>query len=87
MIRVTFINGSHYCESGKSKLRLKYDCFNRNSHIAANCTIRRLKANEIVTFIDVFQDDQGKWIKVSSSDRMLFDVRAQDVIFQKEHKR
>ena len=86
MIRITFINGTHYCEYGKTKLKVKRDCFNRDSFIAANCTKRRLKADEIVTFQDIYEDDQGKWIKVRAHDRLFFDVRCSDLIFQKEHR-
>jgi len=27
MIRITFINGSYYCESGRTLLKLKHDSF------------------------------------------------------------
>jgi len=81
MVRITFINGSYYCESGITKFKLKRDSYDRNG------TRRRLNAHEIVTFINIYEDVYGKWVKVKTGNKQLYDVRAEDLIYQKEHLR
>lgn len=81
MIRVTFINGSYYCESGKTLLKLKRDSYDRKDKR------RRLRANEIVTFLNIHEDVHGKWIKVRTDNFQFYDVKPEDLIFQKEMNR
>jgi len=87
MIRITFINGSYYCELGKTKLKIKRDSFDRTIGVNRKTTRRRLEASEIVTFINIFEDVYGKWIKVRTKDDLVYDVRLEDLIYQKEHLR
>jgi hypothetical protein len=81
MIRVTFINGSYYCESGFTKLKLKRDSFDRKGER------RRLNAHEIVTFMNMFEDVYGKWIKVKTKNNLIYEVKPEDLIYQKEYNR
>jgi len=81
MIRITFINGSYYCGSGKTKLKLKRDSYDRTSNI------RRLKAGDIVTFHSIYEDTSGKWITVKTGNYKFFDIRLADLLNQKEHLR
>ena len=81
MIRVTLINGSYYCESGRTSVKLKRDSFDRNG------SRRRLNTGEIVTFQQIHENDHGKWIKVRTKDNLVYDVRMEDLIYQKEHLR
>lgn len=77
MIRITFINGSYYCEPGKTKLKLKGDSFYLNSKK------RRLRIGEIVTFLNIHEDVHGKWIKVRTENYQFYDISLNDLIFQK----
>ena len=86
MIRITFINGSHYCKSGISKLKLKCDSFDMTIGVNRKTTRRRLEASEIVTFMNINEDVYGKWIKVKTKDNKLYDVRPEDLIYQKEYQ-
>ncbi len=83
MVRVTFINGSYYCESGKTKLALKRDSWDRSIGVTRKQERRRLRANEIVTFMNIYEDVHGKWIKVRTDKFQLYDVKPEDLIYQK----
>ena len=87
MIRITFINGSYYCESGITSLRLKRDSWDRTNGISKKQERRRLRAHEIVTFMSIFEDVHGKWVKVRTSNYQIYDVRPADLIYKKEHLR
>jgi len=87
MIRITFINGSYYCELGKTLLKLKRDSFDRTIGGTRKTTRRRLRASEILTFMSIYEDVYGKWIKVKTKDNQIYDVRPEDLIYQKEHLR
>ena len=84
MIRVTFINGSYYCEPGRTLLKLKRDSFDRTIGVTRKTTRRRLRANEIVTFMSIYEDVYGKWVKVRTKDNLIYDVKPEDLIFWKE---
>ena len=56
MIRITFINGSYYCEPGKTLLKLKRDSWDRRIGVTRKTERRRLRANEIVTFMNISED-------------------------------
>ena len=87
MIRITFINGSYYCELGKTLLKLKRDSFDRTIGGTRKTTRRRLRASEILTFMSIYEDVYGKWIKVKTKDNQIYDVRPEYLIYQKEHLR
>jgi len=87
MIRVTFINGSYYCEAGISKLKLKRDSLDRVIGVNRKTTRRRLRASEIVTFMNIYEDVYGKWVKVRTESYQIYDVKPDDLIYQKEHKK
>ena len=87
MIRVTFINGSYYCEPGRTLLKLKRDSWDRSIGVTRKQERRRLRASEIVTFISIFEDVYGKWIKVKTKGNMIYEVKPEDLIYQKEHLR
>ena len=87
MIRVTFINGSYYCEPGKTLLKLKRDSWDRTIGVTRKTERRRLRANEIVTFMSIYEDVYGKWIKVRTSNYQIYEVKPEDLIYQKEHLR
>jgi hypothetical protein len=84
MIRVTFINGSYYCEPGITLLKLKRDSYDRNIGITKKTMRRRLRSGEIVTFINIYEDIHGKWIKVRTKDNLNYEVRPEDLIYQKK---
>jgi len=81
MIRVTFINGSYYCESGKTKLKLKRDFFGKESKL------RRLLAGDIVTYQNIHEDISGKWITIKARNNKIYDIRPEDLVYLKEHLR
>ena len=81
MIRITFINGSYYCEPGITLLELKRDSFDRKGKR------RRLRASEIVTFLDIDENVHGKWTKVRTKEYLTYYVKPEDLIFQKEMNR
>lgn len=87
MIRITFINGSYYCELGKTLLKLKRDSFDRSIGVARKTIRRRLRLGEIVTFMNIFEDVHGKWITVKTENYQYYDVKPEDLIYQKEYKR
>ncbi|MDP8202681.1 MAG: hypothetical protein P9M11_11155 [Candidatus Tenebribacter burtonii] len=87
MIRITFINGSYYCESGITKLKLKLDSFDRTIGVNRKTTRRRLRANEIVIFMNIYEDVYEKWIKIRTENFQMYDVKPEDLIYQKEHLR
>jgi len=87
MIRITFINGSYYCEPGRTVLKLKRDSWDRSIGVTRKQERRRLRASEIVTFMNIYEDVYGKWIKVKTKGNQIYDVRPEDLIYQKEHLR
>ena len=87
MIRVTFINGSYYCESGITFLKLKRDSFDRMIGVTRKQERRRLRTSEIVTFMSIYEDVYGKWVKVRTKDYQIYEVKPEDLIFQKEYWR
>ncbi|MDP8267787.1 MAG: hypothetical protein P9L97_03560 [Candidatus Tenebribacter davisii] len=87
MVRVTFINGSSSCETGITKLKLKRDSFDRTIGVTRKTNRRRLRASEIVTFVNIYEDVYGKWVKVKTKNNKLYDVRTENLIYQKEHLR
>jgi hypothetical protein len=87
MIRITFINGSYYCESGITMLKLKRDSWDRTIGVSRKQERRRLKANEIVTFMSIYEDVYGKWVKVRINNYHIYEVKPADLIYQKEHLR
>ena len=87
MIRITFINGSYYCEPGRTLLKLKRDSWDRSIGVTRKQERRRLRASEILTFMSIYEDVYGKWIKVKTKDNQIYDVRPEDLIYQKEHLR
>lgn len=87
MIRVTFINGTYYCEPGRTLLKLKRDSWDRTIGGTRKTERRRLRASEIVTFMSIYEDVYGKWIKVKTKDNMIYEVKPEDLIYQKEHQR
>ena len=87
MIRITFINGSYYCESGITLLKLKRYCFDRVIGVTRKTNRRRLRAHEIVTFMNMFEDVYGKWIKVKTKNNLIYEVKPEDLIYQKEYNR
>ncbi|MCK5052601.1 MAG: hypothetical protein KAS53_12830 [Candidatus Cloacimonetes bacterium] len=87
MIRITFTNGSYYCESGRTLLKLKRDSFDRTIGVTCKHERRRLRLGEIVTFINIYEDVYGKWVKIRTKDFQIYDVKAEDLIYQKEYQR
>jgi len=87
MIRITFINGSYYCEAGITLLKLKRDSFDRTIGVTRKTTRRRLQASEIVTFMSIYEDVYGKWVKVRTERFQIYDVKPDNLIYQKEHLR
>jgi len=87
MIRITFINGSYYCESGITLLKLKRDSFDRVIGVNRKTTRRRLRASEIVTFMNIYEDVYGKWVKIRTKDKKSYEVKPEDLIYQKEYNR
>jgi len=86
MIRITFINGSYYCEPGRTLLKLKRDSFDRTIGVNEKTTRRRLRASEIVTFVNIYEDVYGKWVTVKTKDNKIYDVRPENLIYQKEYQ-
>ena len=87
MIRITFINGSYYCETGVTCLKLKRDSWDQTIGISKKQERRRLRAHEIVTFMSIYEDVYGKWVKIRTSNYQIYDVKPEDLIYQKEHLR
>jgi hypothetical protein len=87
MIRITFINGSYYCEAGITMLKLKRDSWDRAIGVSRVQERRRLRASEIVTFMSIYEDVYGKWVKVRTTNHLIYEVRAGDLIYVKEHMR
>ena len=87
MIRVTFINGSYYCEPGRTLLKLKRVSFDRTIGVTRKTSRRRLRKGEIVTFMSIYEDVYGKWVKVRTDNFQMYDVKPEDLIYQKEHLR
>jgi len=85
MIRITFINGSYYCEPGRTLLKLKRDSFDRAIGVIRKTMRRRLRSSEIVTFMSIYEDVYGKWIKVKNKDKQNYEVKPEDLIYQKEY--
>ena len=86
MIRVTFINGSYYCEPGRTLLKLKRDSWDRTKGITRKTSRRRLRSGEIVTFMSIYEDVYGKWIKVRTKEKQIYEVKPEDLIYLKEHQ-
>jgi len=86
-VRITFINGSYYCESGITLLKLKRDSYDRVIGITRKNERRRLRLGEIVTFINIFEDVHGKWVKVRTKDNLIYEVKPENLIYQKEYMR
>jgi hypothetical protein len=87
LIRVTFVNGSFNCESGITQLKLKRDSWDRTIGVSRKQERRRLRASETVTFISIDEDAYGKWVKVRTNNHQIYEVRAEDLIYLKEHLR
>jgi len=75
------------CESGITKLKLKLDSFDRTIGVNRKTTRRRLRANEIVIFMNIYEDVYEKWIKIRTENFQMYDVKPEDLIYQKEHLR
>lgn len=87
MIRVTYINGSYYCELGRTLLKLKRDSWDRTIGVTRKQERRRLRTSEIVTFMSIYEDVYGKWVKVKTKDYQIYEVKSEDLIYQKGHLR
>jgi hypothetical protein len=66
---------------------LKRDSWDRTKGITRKQERRRLRASEIVTFMSIFEDVHGKWVKVRTSNHQIYEVKPADLIYQKEHMR
>jgi len=86
LIRITFINGSYYCEPGSTLLKLKRDSYDRNIDVTRKTMRRRLRSSEIVTFINIYEDVHGKWVKVRTKDNLNYEVKPEDLIYQRKTK-
>jgi len=47
---------------------------------------RRLRSSEIVTFINIYEDVHGKWVKVRTKDNLNYEVKPEDLIYQRKTK-
>jgi len=56
MVRITFINGSYYCEPGITLLKLKRDSFDRTIGMNRKTMRQRLRSGEIVTFMNICEN-------------------------------